>query len=156
MNDEMEGFDLLAVLMDTLGLNEIVEDQRNEIEFLRTSVETYLRWQFCFCATSLRDDLSQWRAYSPLGNGICIEFDEGFIQEPSAQKIECVYKDRLKRQLVRESEVLNARGEGTARYSPKTPLLTSIFRSSHTLWLVSSTTLFVQRVRFVGYAVSMA
>lgn len=97
MNDAMEGLDLSKVLMSLLS-NE--KDTTNYEALIDLAIGSFLRFQYCFSATSLNDDLSQWRAYTNLGHGVCIDFSDGFFPE-YLQPINCVYDDDEKREIVR-------------------------------------------------------
>jgi len=110
MNDAMEGYDLgrlLNVLSnDTPGSND--DEYKGLID---AATSAYLRHQYCFSATSLKDDLTQWRAYSELGQGVCIEFDDSFLQNEHLQKKSCVYDDAEKNRLIKSTKKLAATGD---------------------------------------------
>lgn len=91
MNDEMEGFDLYSVLSEVLELKHGSEQCKNTLEWINDLIQVYLRHQMCFSASTLKDDISQWRAYTKLGQGVCIEFTDGFVVDPKAQKVQCLY-----------------------------------------------------------------
>ncbi len=108
MNDEMEGFDLHTVLAEVLALKYGSEKCKSTLKLIDTTIDTYLRFQMLFSATTLRDDISQWRAYTQLGQGICIEFDDGFIRERKAKKVECFYDFKSKKQAIIDDANLKA------------------------------------------------
>jgi len=108
MNDEMEGFDLHSVLTDVLQLKHGSDKCKSILELIDTTIDTYLRFQMLFSATSLKDDISQWRAYTKLGQGVCIEFDDGFIKDKEAKKVECLYDFSSKKQAIIEDRNLKA------------------------------------------------
>lgn len=100
MNDEMEGFDLHAVLAEVLKLKYGSEKCKSTLELIDTTIDTHLRFQMLFSATTLKDDISQWRAYTHLGQGVCIEFEDGFTNDNKAKKIECFYDFASKKQAI--------------------------------------------------------
>lgn len=108
MNDEKEGFDLHAVLTDVLQLKHGSEQCHEALKLIDQLIDTYLRLQLSFSASTLRDDISQWRAYTTLGQGVCIEFEDGFIANQSAKKVECIYDLEAKRRAIIEDENLKA------------------------------------------------
>ncbi len=108
MNDEMEGFDLHSVLTEVLQLKHGSDECKNTLELIDTTIDTHLRFQMLFSATSLKDDISQWRAYTQLGQGVCIEFDDGFIKDKKAKKVECLYDFTSKKQAIIEDRNLKA------------------------------------------------
>jgi hypothetical protein len=100
MNDEMEGFELYDVLREYLGLQASTPTNNSQLDLIKTSVETFLRWQLCFSASTLKDDISQWRGYTPIGLGACIEFTDGFLRADNLKRISCVYdRDEKKEHL---------------------------------------------------------
>jgi hypothetical protein len=101
MNDEMEGKELFEALKKISEKN-LGSSERNLFNIL---VATLTRWQFAFCASRLEDDISQWRAYTELGQGICIEFDSTFIEEPYIDKFECVYNRLEKEALIKQLDL---------------------------------------------------
>lgn len=108
MNDEMEGFDLKQVLEEVLHLKHGEENCRRSLHLIEETINTYLRTQMSFSASTLSDDISQWRAYTQLGLGICIEFEDGFIRQGDARKIECIYDKEEKRQAIVNNRSLKA------------------------------------------------
>jgi len=108
MNDEMEGFDLHAVLVEVLELKHGSEQCKKALELIDTTIETYLRFQMSFSASMLKDDISQWRAYTQLGQGVCIEFDEGFISDPNVKKVKCIYDFSSKKSAIISDRNLKA------------------------------------------------
>ena len=110
MNDEMEGFDTGKVL-SVVAADLTDSEKESYIGLVSTTVETFVRWQFCFSATTLKDDLSQWRGYSPLSQGACLEFDDTLFPEKLIRKVTCVYIDEEKLKVLRESPRLSATGE---------------------------------------------
>ncbi len=109
MNDEMEGFDLYEVLTEYVGSD--VPSQKTQLDLLRTTVETFLRWQLCFSASTLRDDISQWRAYTTIGAGACLEFEDGFLPEHDLKRLECIYRIEEKQERLGRSMALRKSGE---------------------------------------------
>jgi hypothetical protein len=99
MNDEMEGFDLHKVLAEVLGLKYGEDSCINTLKLIDTTIETHLRFQMSFSATVLKDDISQWRAYTGLGSGLCIEFTDGFI-DSRARQIDCIYDFESKKRSI--------------------------------------------------------
>lgn len=108
MNDEMEGLDLHQVLTDVLPLKYGSEKCEKTLELIDTTIQTYLRFQMSFSASTLKDDISQWRAYTTLAQGICIEFEDGFISEGEAKKVKCIYDSNSKKQAIINNEYLRA------------------------------------------------
>jgi len=108
MNDELEGHDLHRVLSDILKEKYTPDECRSHLELVDTMIQTYLRKQMSFSACTLEDDISQWRAYSPLGLGLCIEFDDGFITGSDVKKIHCIYDYEDKKEKVAGSSYLRA------------------------------------------------
>ncbi|MBC7001729.1 DUF2971 domain-containing protein [Photobacterium sp. BZF1] len=110
MNDEMEGFELHQVLAEVLGLKYAEEQCKSALKLIDSTIDTYLRYQMSFSASTLKDDISQWRAYTTLGLGVCIEFEDGFI-DANARKINCVYDFDSKRRAIIEDRNLKANDE---------------------------------------------
>lgn len=108
MNDEMEGFDLKQVLEEVLHLKHGEDNCRRTLNLIEETINTYLRKQMSFSASTLADDISQWRAYTQLGLGICIEFEDGFIRDTDARKITCIYDKEEKRQAIIKDRNLKA------------------------------------------------
>jgi Protein of unknown function (DUF2971) len=107
MNDEMEGFDLHQVLAEVLELKYGEESCTSALKLIDTTINTFLRFQMSFSASTLNDDISQWRAYTQLGIGVCIEFEDGFIDE-QAKKIECIYDFEKKKEAIIRNKNLKA------------------------------------------------
>lgn len=105
MNDEMEGFDLHQVLAEVLGLKFGEESCKKTLELIDTTIDTFLRFQMSFSASTLKDDISQWRAYTQLGSGVCIEFEDGFI-DSNAKIIECIYDFQRKKEAIIQNRTL--------------------------------------------------
>lgn len=91
MNDEMEGFDLHQALEEVLELKYGADQCENTLKTVYELIDTYLRFQMSFSATTLKDDISQWRAYTALGSGVSLEFEDGFINCNIAKRVECLY-----------------------------------------------------------------
>ncbi len=108
MNDEMEGMDLHQVLVEVLELKYGSEECKKALELIETTIETYLRFQMSFSASTLKDDISQWRAYTQLGQGVCLEFDEEFIQDDEIVKVECLYDFTSKKSAIIQDRHLKA------------------------------------------------
>lgn len=108
MNDEMEGFDLHGVLTEILHLKYGSEECKSTLELIDTLIDTHLRFQMLFSATTLEDDISQWRAYTKLGQGVCLEFENGFIPINKAKKIKCLYTFNQKKKAILEHQTLKA------------------------------------------------
>ncbi|CAB1055355.1 hypothetical protein D1BOALGB6SA_88 [Olavius sp. associated proteobacterium Delta 1] len=108
MNDEMEGMDLHQVLAEVLELKYGSEKCKKTLELIETTIETYLRFQMSFSASTLKDDISQWRAYTHLGQGVCVEFGEGFIQDEGITKVECLYDISAKKTAIIQDRHLKA------------------------------------------------
>lgn len=108
MNDEMEGFDLHEVLSEILCLKHGEEETKKALKLIDTTIETCLRFQLSFSASTLKDDISQWRAYTNLGQGICIEFIDGFISEDTAYQYKCLYGFEEKRRAIISDKNLKA------------------------------------------------
>ncbi|MCO6414106.1 MAG: DUF2971 domain-containing protein [Thiogranum sp.] len=100
MNDKREGFELHSILSRSEEGRKCSADEQAVLDLVDTTIDTFLRFQMAFCATSLKDDISQWRAYTPLGQGVCIEFDDNFIADPDVQKVDCIYELGEKRELL--------------------------------------------------------
>lgn len=107
MNDEMEGFDLHQVLAEVLGFKYGEDRCKSTLELIDTTINTFLRFQMSFSASTLKDDISQWRAYTNLGQGVCIEFDDKFFG-PKAKKIECLYDFDSKKNAIIRGRTLKA------------------------------------------------
>lgn len=110
MNDEMEGFDTGEVMNLAASYLSGFEKE-TYFGLVSTTVETFVRWQFCFSATTLKDDLSQWRGYTPLGHGVSLEFDDSLFPNAAIRKVTCVYPDEEKVKILQESPKLSATGE---------------------------------------------
>lgn len=108
MNDETEGFDLHTVLTEVLQLKYGSDKCKNTLELIDSTIETHLRFQMLFSATTLKDDISQWRAYTQLGQGVCIEFENGFIKDRKAKKVKCLYSFNHKKQAIINDKTLKA------------------------------------------------
>ena len=102
MNDEMEGFDLHEVLTEILYLKHGEDETKKALNLLDSTIGSILRYQLSFSASTLKDDITQWRAYSNLGQGICIEFVDGFINdlEVEVQQVDCLYNFDDKRNAI--------------------------------------------------------
>ena len=107
MNDEMEGFDLHQVLAEVLGFKYGEERCKSTLKLIDTTIDTFLRFQMSFSASTLKDDISQWRAYTTLGQGVCIEFDDNFLGA-KAKKIECLYDFDSKKSAIIRGGTLKA------------------------------------------------
>jgi hypothetical protein len=105
MNDEMEGFDLHQALVEVLGLKFGEDSCKETLELIDKTIKTFLRFQMSFSASTLKDDISQWRAYTQLGSGICVEFEDGFI-DSEAKRIECIYDFQNKKKAIINSRTL--------------------------------------------------
>ncbi|MCU7943066.1 MAG: DUF2971 domain-containing protein [Candidatus Thiodiazotropha sp. (ex Cardiolucina cf. quadrata)] len=126
MNDEKEGFDLHSVLTEVLPLKYGTDRCQNTLNLIDQSIATHIRLQLAFSASTLKDDISQWRAYTQLGQGVCIEFEDGFIANRSAKKAECLYDFEEKRRAIIEDDDLKlsddslnkllAKPEGSKKY----------------------------------------
>lgn len=108
MNDEKEGFDLHAVLDEVLSVKHGPGNYEKSLEIIEQFTDVLLRHQLAFCASTLKDDISQWRGYTSIGQGVCIEFVDGFISDPEAKKVECIYDAAAKRQAIIHNENLKA------------------------------------------------
>ena len=108
MNDEMEGYDLHSVLSDVLQIKYGSDECKSKLALVDTTIGTHLRFQFSFSASTLSDDISQWRAYTKLGQGICVEFEEGFIEGENINKVECLYSKEDKRKSIIRDRNLKA------------------------------------------------
>jgi hypothetical protein len=87
-------------LREYLGLQANTPTNNSQLDLIKTSVETFLRRQLCFSASTLKDDISQWREYTPIGLGACIEFPDGFLRAENLKRISCVYdRDEKKEHL---------------------------------------------------------
>lgn len=111
MNDEKEGFDLHEVLTEVLELKHGTDHCTQAFDLIDQSIDVYLRHQLSFSASILKDDISQWRAYTNLGQGICIQFDDDFISDPTIKKIECLYDFNEKKQAIINDRNLKANDE---------------------------------------------
>ena len=97
MNDEMEGYDLHSVLSDVLQMKYGSDECKSKLALVDKTIETHLRFQFSFRASTLKDDISQWRAYTELGKGACVAFEDGFIYNSKVDKVGCLYSKEDKR-----------------------------------------------------------
>lgn len=111
MNDEMEGFELYDVLREYLGLQENTHTNNSQLDLVKTSVEAILRWQLCFSASTLKDDISQWRGYTPIGLGACIEFNDGFLPTENLKQISCIYDRDEKKNHLKNYATLSKSGD---------------------------------------------
>lgn len=127
MNDDREGYELHEVLKRFLTDRHGETGAAKVLALVEEAVTVLLRHQFVFCASTLQDDLSQWRAYSRLGHGICIEFEDGFIPGDAVSSFPCLYDFEDKVRVVQSSiglsagdmevdEILNSSG-GVDRYA---------------------------------------
>lgn len=105
MNDEMEGIELHKILSEVLGEKYGTEKCKSTLELVDSTIDVFLRFQMSFSASSLKDDISQWRAYTDIGAGICIEFEDGFLPSDST-KIDCVYDFKAKKKSIIENKKL--------------------------------------------------
>ena len=108
MNDETEGLDLHAVLTEVLALKHGSKQCTKTLDLIDTTIETHLRLQLLFSATTLEDNISQWRAYTKLGQGVCIEFEDGFIRGNKAKKVDCLYDFDEKKDAIINDQNLKA------------------------------------------------
>jgi len=108
MNDDREGYELHEVLERFLTDRHGENGAAKVLALVEETVTVFLRHQFVFCASTLQDDLSQWRAYSRLGHGICIEFNDGFIHGDGVSSFPCLYDFDAKVCEVRSSVELSA------------------------------------------------
>ena len=108
MNDETEGFDLHSVLTEILHLKYGSDECKGTLDLIDTLIDTNLRFQMLFSATTLKDDISQWRAYTQLGQGVCLEFENGFIPLSVAKKVKCLYSFKQKKKAILEHKRLKA------------------------------------------------
>jgi len=120
MNDEMEGFDLHEVLTEVLDLKYGSDECQQALKLVDTTINTYLRFQMSFSASTLKDDISQWRAYTELGQGVCIEFSERFISNNEINKVNCLYDYSSKKQAIINDRNLKA-NDGTIDQRLDTP-----------------------------------
>lgn len=108
MNDEKEGYDLLQLLEEVLNEKHGADKCQKALALIEQFIETYIRHQFAFSASKLADDITQWRAYTELGKGVCIEFSDGFIADEKAVRIECIYGDELKKSALSANSALSS------------------------------------------------
>ncbi|MGR6860792.1 DUF2971 domain-containing protein [Aliivibrio salmonicida] len=94
MNDTNEGINVI----DSIRCSKENKDKLKSI--YTPSISDALHRYFSFSATSLEDDISQWRAYTPLGQGICFGFENGFIKNKDANYIKCIYEEEEKAQVI--------------------------------------------------------
>ena len=109
MNDELEGYELgrvLSVVAKNLG----DDDRQYYLRFVEATLDVFIRWQFCFCASRLRDDISQWRGYTTLGSGVCLEFSDDLIRQQGVERFDCIYNDSAKQEAIAQSSQLNCWG----------------------------------------------
>jgi len=111
MNDELEGKELHKILSSVLQTKYDEQDYQNKLSLIETTIDTHLRFQLSFSSTVLDDDISQWRAYTKIGQGVAIEFDEDFITDSRAKKIDCLYDYESKREAIIED--VNLRSNDT-------------------------------------------
>lgn len=113
MNDEMEGIELHKILSSVLHTKYEEKDYKKKLQLIETTINTHLRYQLSFSATLLRDDISQWRAYTGIGRGVAIEFEDGFITDPRAKKLSCLYDEDEKRREIIKDKNLKSNDERT-------------------------------------------
>lgn len=107
MNDDLEGFDLHRVMAEVMDMKYGDERCRKKMKMIDDIIKEYLRLQLSFSATRLRDDISQWRAYTELGLGVSIGFEDGFFPD-TARKLDCVYDFTEKKQAIIDNPYLKA------------------------------------------------
>ncbi len=101
MNDENEGKDFARVVQNILrkDYNHINVDSELVINQVIT-IQDFM-YQFAFCSSLLADDLSQWRAYTILGHGACLEFEDGFLSASEVLRCKCIYEEEEKKELAK-------------------------------------------------------
>ena len=107
MNDDLEGFDLHRVMAEVMNMKYGDERCQKKMKMIDDIIKENLRLQLSFSATKLRDDISQWRAYTDIGLGVSIAFEDGFFPG-TARKLDCVYDFAEKKQAIIENPYLKA------------------------------------------------
>lgn len=107
MNDQMEGLELHRVLTDILKETHSAKNCNQVIMTVKAMSDVFISNKYLFCATELNDHISQWRAYTSIGTGICIGFEDGFITDSTILKRKCLY-DLLEKKdfLIKSTELL--------------------------------------------------
>lgn len=116
MNDESEGYAVLGFIKTVLESQSEGGIQNESDSLIDHTARTYLRNQFAFCASSLDDDLSQWRAYTNLGQGVCIAFDSNFVADEDVECFPCIYEESDKKEYI--DLVLKTRSEDEDHFFP--------------------------------------
>ena len=96
MNDRREGYAVRQFLENALGEIDSSEEMKAYKELMEEAAKIYQRYQYAFCASTLEDDLSQWRAYTELGHGLCIGFQAPFIGSEDVDSFSCIYSNEEK------------------------------------------------------------
>lgn len=115
MNDDLEGFDLHRVMAEVMNLKNEGDEFKGKMFFVDSTIQESLRLQLIFSASSLRDDISQWRAYTTLGQGVCISFEDGLF-EGNPRKVECLYSFPDKKAAILEDLYLSANDKELATF----------------------------------------
>jgi len=102
MNDELEGLELKRVLEMILKSSDSSDEYDPLLNSVKQLSEAFLLDKYLFSATHLRDDISQWRAYTSVGQGICFGFHDDFILDKTINKLGCIYQMESKKQFIQE------------------------------------------------------
>lgn len=114
MNDDLEGFELHQVMAEVMHLKYGEDECTKKLQIIDSIIRDSLRLQLSFSATNLRDDISQWRAYTELGKGVSIGFEDGAFVE-IARKLKCIYDFQEKRKSIVNNPYLKANDETLAK-----------------------------------------
>ena len=66
MNDAEEDYEFYSILLKMFERIVPSPPQKSALELIETNIDSRLRFKMAFCASSLRDDISQWKAYTEL------------------------------------------------------------------------------------------
>ncbi|MFK5892318.1 MAG: DUF2971 domain-containing protein [Pseudomonadota bacterium] len=100
MNDESEGLELKRVLQLLFDNSKDLDKYNALLNIVNTMTNAFLSNKYLFSASNLRDDISQWRAYTTIGKGICFAFHDDFISDKTIKKHQCIYDLESKKQFI--------------------------------------------------------
>ncbi len=101
MNDENEGKDFARIMHNILRKDYTHINVDSKFVINQVIINQDFIYQFAFCSSLLADNLSQWRAYTTLGQGACLEFEDGFLLAPEVLRHKCIYEEEKKKELVK-------------------------------------------------------
>jgi hypothetical protein len=107
MNDDLEGFNLHSVMAEVMNMKYGDEKCQKKMIMIDDIIKENLHLQLSFSASALHDDLSQWRAYTKLGQGVAIGFEDGAFVH-TARKLDCIYDFDEKKKAIIDNSYLKA------------------------------------------------